>query len=269
MEDAENIENLERQLNDATRMLAEAETVVEEPAVVETVVEPVAKEEPLKPDEEEVPHGEKSRLGRKVKRLEDTLDQIKSSLDFLKERTVQPVQHQAAPEPELPDDATPEEIRDYIKQREDLLIAKVEARQNERTQKSQDAVNQYVRKYSQLVKKTLDEEDPEESEIFNLMTAEGEGGKATEYNRSYSNFQDPEEDFRINFKAATRAIINKTKPLTKTTVHNAPSKIPTGVNVPGNGKPPARAVDISSWSAEEQSLAKHFSGDELANMGIL
>ena len=98
--------SLEQELQDAERILnetapvvtstaAEVTTVVT-PPVVETVIEEVIPETtpPVKAEEEDPLHSEKSRLGRKVKRLEekleDTLADLKASLDFIKERTAAP-----------------------------------------------------------------------------------------------------------------------------------------------------------------------------------
>ena len=88
------------------------------------------------------------------------------------------------------------------------------------------------------------------------------------YNQVYKN--DPKEDFLINLRNANKALRSKgSAPVTKTTVANKTTGIPTGINIPGGTKPAAKVVDISKWSMEEQELAKQFSGDELADMGIL
>ena len=276
MEDAENTDSLEKQLSDAENLLNETtqevkSTATETTAAAETTeTTPALTQEaaPEKTDEEEelVPHGEKSRLGRKVKRLEDTLTEIRSSLDFLKERTATPqVQSQEEEEElDLPENPTAEEVKEYIQKREEKLVSRIEKRGSEKTDQQQDKINRYKKEYTKKMTALADSDDDAELEIYKLMSDE----KDLTFNLAHSNFEDAKEDFIINFRAATKAVLNKSKPGTRTTVANKPSQIPTGVNVPGNAQAATKIVDVSKWSKDEQDLAKMFSADDLAQLGI-
>ena len=268
MEDAE---NLEKELRDAERLLngieEEVKSTTTEEAVEKTEEAITTEETPtLKTDEEKeeelIPQGEKSRLGRKVKRLESTLEEIKSSLDFLKERSTTTVKTEAEEEDlDLPEGATSEEIKEYIKKDRDRLLKSLEQKESQKTKEQQEQTKKYAKEYTRMVDEMLDPE--EDAEVFALMT----DTKDLTFNKIYKG--DPKEDFLINYRAATKSIMNKSKPAVRTTVAGKPSQIPTGVNVPGRTRPAAKMVDTSKWSAEERELASHFSADELAEMGIM
>lgn len=271
MGEAENTESIEQELSNAVRQLEGATEEVKEvkattDAVKEEVVtDKVTDAEKKEPVEEEIEHGEKSRLGRKVKRLDDTISEIKGTLDFIKER----ITTKEAPAPVVEEDEvvlseypTKEEIEAYNDQREKRLLKKIELKETEKSKKQQEATQHYVKEYSRLLKESVDpDEDPD---LYTMLTDE----KDLTYNQVYKN--DPKEDFLINLRNANKALRSKgSAPVTKTTVSGKPSQIPTGVIVPTGSKPAAKVVDISKWSIEEQELAKQFSGDELADMGIL
>lgn len=266
---ADEADSLEKQLQDAERILNETESEVKSAAKTEEVVAtPEVKTEviteviPEKKDDEEEGHSEKSRLGRKVKRLEETLTDIRSSLDFIKERTTTP-QVQSLPideDDELPDGATSEEIKDFVKKRETRLLKALEQRESDKERDAREKKTSYAKEYAKTLESMVDPEEDEE--IFKLLT----DTKDLTYNQVYRG--NPVEDFLINYRGATKAVLRKATPGTKTTVANKPSAIPTGVNVPGGTKPATKVIDTSKWSRDEQELAKMFSSDELAEMGI-
>jgi hypothetical protein len=264
MSDAENVD-LEKQISDAERLLTETKVPVE-PEKVET---PPAEAAPVVPVEEiaetppvveEIEHGEKSRLGRKVKRLEDTLTDIKSTLDFIRERSTQTAQPVVEPEPELPENPTAEEIKEFVKKDRDRFVQRLESNHAAKTKEVQDAKERYAKDYTRLVEETLDSE--EDSEIFKLMT----DTKDLTYNQVIKG--DAKEDFVINYRNATKAILNKVKPAKVSTVHGKPSPIPTGVNVPSAAVVTSKTYDRSKLSPLEADVAKLFNDEQLASLGI-
>ena len=280
MEVAESQDDLNKDIADAERLL---EGTTEKPAdqeetKTETEIPPeppapeaesAAEAKPKADDEDEL-HGAKSHMGRIVARqvkertshLETMLEEIKGKLDFLQEKKTPPEEDEL----DLPEGATSEEIKDFVDKREARLLAKIEAKSTEKTRTQSEKEQQYKKAYKKMVEETLDPEDEDETEIYKLMTTPGANGKATDFNAKWSD--DAERDFRINYRAATKTVLNKAKPAIRTTVANKPSQIPTGVNVPGGTKPAVKMVDTSKWSAEEQELAKMFSAEELAEMGV-
>jgi hypothetical protein len=266
----EEADNLEKEIQDAEKLLdgatqeikaTEAEVKTEVKAEETTSTEQATPE--TNEEEDVIPHGERSRLGRKVKRLEDTLSEIKSSLDFLKEKTVpQQAQEPEEEEIDLPEGATSEEIKEFIRKREDRLLTKIESKTVAQSKQIGEKKQKYSKEYTRMVEDMLDPD--EDADIYKLMT----DTKDLTFNQVHSGFEDAKNDFLINYRAATKSVLNKAKPVTKTTVANKPSQIPTGVNVPSGTKLPSKVVDISKWSVEEQNLAKNFSAEELASMGI-
>ena len=111
-----------------------------------------------------------------------------------------------------------------------------------------------------MVEETLDSE--EDSEIFKLMT----DTKDLTYNQVIKG--DAKEDFVINYRNATKAILNKVKPAKVSTVHGKPSPIPTGVNVPSAAVVTSKTYDRSKLSPLEADVAKLFNDEQLASLGI-
>ena len=266
MSDAENVD-LDKQISDAEKLLSETKEpkvvdeqviapVVEE--VVEEVEEPVAEPEPVEP--EEVTHSEKSRLGRKVKRLEDTLTDIKGSLDFLRERSTQPAQPVVEAEIELPENPTAEEIKDFVRKDRERLIKNLESKDSEKARAAQESRQKYAKEYAKMVEDTLDPDD--DAEIFKLMT----DTKDLTYNQVIKG--DAKEDFLLNYRNATKSVLNKVKPAKVSTVHGKVSKVPTGVNVPSSPVVAPKTFDRSKLSPLEADVAKMFNDEELASLGI-
>ena len=269
MGEAENVESMEQELNNAVRQLEgakeevkEVKTETKEEVVTDKVTETEVKETPV---EEEPDHGEKSRLGRKVKRLEDTLTDIKSTLDFIKERSVKEVKAETVVEEEeieLSEYPTAAEIKAFNEQERKKTLRLIEQRESEKERSKQESTQKYVKEYARLLKESVDPDD--DPDLYALLTDE----KDLTYNQVYKN--DPKEDFLINMRNANKALRSKANPtVTKTTVANKTTGIPTGVNIPTGTKPTGKVVDTSKWSSEEQDLAKNFSAEELSDLGVL
>jgi hypothetical protein len=266
MSGAENVD-LKKQISDAEKLLSETkETPVVDEQVVAPVVEesvseaePVAEPEPVV-EPEEVTHGERSRLGRKVKRLEDTLTDIKGSLDFLRERSTQPAQPVVEEEIELPENPTAEEIKDFVRKDRERLIKNLESKDTEKARAAQSERQKYAKEYAKMVEDTLDPDD--DAEIFKLMT----DTKDLTYNQVIKG--DAKEDFLLNYRNATKAVLNKVKPAKVSTVHGKPPKVPTGVNVPSSTVVSPKTFDRSKLSPLEADVAKMFNDEELASLGI-
>jgi hypothetical protein len=271
MNDADNQD--EKAILDAERLLKTEEPVKKEEVPVKTEEEiaaetaaqeaeaaKAAEAAAAKPEEETeedalIPHGEKSRLGRKVKRLEDTLGEIKGSLDFLKERS-----QVAAPEVEeelaLPENPTAEEIRDFVKQDRARLLKDIEKQGAAKSKQEQESNQKYGMEYAKMVEDMLDPE--EDAEVYKLMT----DTKDLTYNQVYK--RDAKEDFLINYRNATKSILRKQKPAKVVSL----GKPAGGVNVPGATKVEAKKADTSKWSGPEQDMARLLGEDALAEMGI-
>jgi len=112
----------------------------------------------------------------------------------------------------------------------------------------------------------LDPEDPDDKEVFELMTKVGPNGTATDFNSVHSNFEDARNDFLINYRAATKAVLSNSKKKVKTTVVNKQQKIPSGVNVPGNQK--VKVIDTTNWAKEEKDMVRDFglTAEDLADL---
>ena len=262
MAEAENLD-LEKSIQDAEKLLTETKEpkVVDEQViapVVEEVVEPVVEEPVAEP--EEVTHSEKSRLGRKVKRLEDTLSDIKGSLDILRERSTQPAQPVVEEEIELPENPTAEEIKEFVRKDRERLIKNLESKDTEKARAAQSERQKYAKEYARLVEETLDPDD--DAEIYKLMT----DTKDLTYNQVIK--KEPKEDFLLNYRNATKAVLSKVKPAKVSTVHGKVSKVPTGVNVPSSAVVAPKTFDRSKLSPLEADVAKMFNDEELASLGI-
>ena len=255
---------------------AQPEVKVEEKQEVETGVqnEPVAPKEDTD-TEDDADHGEKSRLGRRLKRVETTFSQqfqeLKDSLDFLKQKTlerdqVKEIQELEEQLPALSEYPTGDEIREYQDARERLMLKKIEAK----TQPTAPVVDtvarqKYESEYIGLLK-GLDPEDESDALLLKMLT----DTKDLTYNSVHSNFKDAQKDFMINYRNATKALLIKKegkegKPLP---IHGKPPKVPTGVNVPGSQTSTVHKVDRSKLDPLSKEAAEMFTDEELAAMGI-
>ena len=266
-ENLDDIKNAENLLNDTEEVVVEKTEVVaeKEEAVkpAETAPATEAKEEVI---DEDLPQGTKSHIGRIVARqikertkpLETTLSKIEETLNFLKERNT--VVQTEEPEPELPENPTAEEIRDFVKQDRERLLKNIEKQNAAKVNQEEAQKRNYATEYKKMIEETLDPD--EDSEVYKLMT----DTKDITYNQVYK--WDAKEDFLINFRNATKSILNKTKTPIPSVVHGKAPKVPTGVNVPGATKVAVKQVDTSNWSSEEKQLAAMFNAEELAKMSI-
>lgn len=151
-------------------------------------------EAPPEPDEEEPSHGEKSRLGRKFKRLEDTLverdqqiNDMRSSIDKLTGH-IEALSPNREEEPAI--DVDPEQIVTYG----DLI----KLREQERLQAERDGAEkddqkkQYEKEYFEALE-TIEETDGY-AEMHELLTGDSEFNRMTTGNARV--------DFRLNHQAA-------------------------------------------------------------------
>jgi hypothetical protein len=283
MGEAENIENLEQELNNAAKVLEgvekevstvvtkTAEEIAAEAEAARIAAEALAKGKDGEALEDDLSQGTRSHIGRIVARqvkertkpIEDMLAEIKGSIDFIKGQKVEPViSVKEEDEVVLSEYPTAEEIKAYNEQERKKTLSLIDQREAEKSNKQKADSEKYVKEYARLLKESVDPE--EDADLYKLLTDE----KDLTYNQVYKN--DPKEDFLINFRAANKSIRNKANgTVTKTTVANKTSGIPTGVNIPSNAKAATKIVDTSKWSMEEQQLAAHFSAEELAELDIL
>ena len=203
--------------------------------------------EPAEPD-----HSEKSRLGRKVKYLEDKLskvDSIDQKLDalFKKFEKTEPEE----PLPELPSG------EDVVKIVEKILSK----REQERILNEQKAQEQYQSTYINLLEEAVGEDE----ELRTLLVDPKSPFNKTSDKGFYGN---PAQDLLLNITKATKAL-RAQKETPKPNVKGARPTVATGVNVPSTpAKVTVQKVDTSKWGKEEQALANSglFSDEELAEL---
>lgn len=153
----------------------------------ETVQEPTPDASRIDPED----HKERTKLGRKVAELGDTvgklLEQNNLLLQQLAARGPQNPPSQAEPEPEYVDLSTPEGLERYLEQRE-----------RNRTDNAQRDKAQYAGGYSSQLKeynaKATEDGDADATEIHKLLTGE------TPFNLRHSS--DPKADFTLNLSKA-------------------------------------------------------------------
>ncbi len=75
---------------------------------------------------------------------------------------------------------------------------------------------------------------------------------------------DPKEDFLINYRNATIAILNKGKEK-KPNIHGKPSQVAAGVTIPGSASKVV-TFDRSKLDPVERGMAEGFSDAELVKM---
>ena len=271
MTEADNQE--EQALLDAERLLLGTEETKETPVKTdEEIAQETAAQEAeaariaaetaaANPEDDDAltPHGEKSRLGRKLKRLEEEqgkkLSSIEETLKVLSERILTPKQ-EVEEELELPENPTAEEIKEFVKRDRERLLRDVEKRETEKSKQAQSETDKYSREYVKMIEDMLD--PVEDAEIYKLMT----DTKDLTYNQVYK--RDAKEDFLINYRNATKAILTQSK--TRKVISQG--KAAPGVNVPGATKTEIKKVDTSKWSQQEQDMAKLLGDEALAEMGI-
>lgn len=226
------------------------EEIPDEVAQTEEVSTTTEKVEP--PPETEPDHGEKSRLGRKVKYLEDKLtkvDSIDQKLDALFKR------FDTQKEEPLPDLPTGEDVVKIV----DKVISK---REQDRIKGEKKAQESYQSNYLNL----LDEAVGEDEELRNLLV-----DPKSPFNKTSDKgfFGNPAQDLLLNITKATKALRAKVPEPPKPNVKGVKSSVPTGVNVPSTpDKVTVKKTDTSKWDKESQSLANSglFSDEELAEL---
>lgn len=236
------------------------EVAAQEAEAVRLAAEEAAKGEGEGDDD----HGEKSRLGRKVKRLET---EFNSKLDKILERLSTPAKpaDAAVPAPdddfELSEYPTADELKRF--KAHTIQKAKEAAKQavSEVQTESQQAAQQYEQTYIKLMEDMTaadDENDDVSGEIKKLLI-----GEDKHFNMKHTG--DPTRDFLINYRNATDFLLRKGKAKAPN-VHGKEPKVPIGVNVP---KTVQKVVvfDRSKMDPVERELAQGFTDQQLVEMG--
>jgi RNA binding exosome subunit len=230
-----------------------AEPPAEPPVEPEPAEPPAEPAEPTPPAEPAEPdHSEKSRLGRKVKYLEDKLskvDSVDQKLDALLKRleTKEPEE----PLPELPSG------EDVVK----IVEKTITKREADRIANEQKAQEQYQSTYINLLEEAVGEDE----ELRTLLVDPKSPFNKTSDKGFYGN---PAQDLLLNITKATKAL-RAQKETPKPNVKGARPTVATGVNVPSTpAKVTVQKVDTSKWGKEEQALANSglFSDEELAEL---
>ena len=230
-----------------------AEPPAEPPVEPEPAEPPAEPAEPTPPAEPAEPdHSEKSRLGRKVKYLEDKLskvDSIDQKLDalFKKFETKEPEE----PLPELPSG------EDVVK----IVEKTLSKREQEKIENEQKAQESYQSTYLNLLEEAVGEDD----ELRTLLVDPKSPFSKTS-DKGY--FGNPAQDLLLNITKATKAL-RAQKETPKPNVKGTKPSVATGVIVPSTpSKGTVQKVDTSKWGKEEQALANSglFSDEELAEL---
>jgi len=249
----------------------EAAQTIEEEKVVETKVEPeVVVKPPEEEPEEPTEHGERSKMGRRIKRTEDMLDRILTKLDSINYPTDRDTRRgrEAVVEEEFSGGIpTPEEVR---------KISRADRRQEEREiQEEQGRYEQgYISTLNKIRPKNLDVK--EEAEIheatLDLMEKEWKlfGLRRSDY---------PNLDAELNYSKAKAAILSRKmaspKPI-KPNVKGERPVVSTNLSVssgsesqPSTGLPPLDefAADfVKRTGMKEESVREALKGETPINL---
>lgn len=234
-----------------------------EPTSAETPAGEPVSDPPAEPAKEPVPtdddeHKERTRLGRKVAKLEDTLSAVlkqnEELIGILKDKQAPPARQ---PEPQIEENldlSDPAQLDRFLDQRE-----------QQRTRKAQETVIQYQRGYlgelNGWMEKAEGDGDADAKEIRALLTKEGPDAI---FNVRYSN--DPKADFERNLykasahfwkqKAATPVKEARPNPL-----KNEKPKAPLGVAGESKtdgpkGPPPLQISSAAKAYAEKMGMTE-------------
>ena len=210
-------------------------------------------------DDENLDHGEKSRLGRKYKRLEKDLTSFRheviGKIDQLIDARTAAQEVDEDPEPPLSDIPTADEVREH---------SKWAIRQGQRTLRSETKQESekrqiYGKEYARLIRDYVDED--EDPDLFKLLTDR----KDLSFNSRLSD--DPKEDFLANYRNATTHLQKSSK----ANVRGKETEVAIGANKGETNITRKKGAggahfDLSTLSVEEQQAAKLFSQDELDKM---
>lgn len=225
--------------------------------VVGSDPDPDGEKDPDPPKDDELDHGEKSRLGRRVKRLQDQLEERDRKLDdmtskidrltgFIEAQSGGGIQETGPVTVDDLDDDALLTAADYKRLRE-AEQREAMAANNSKEQQQKAYENGY---YEAIL---AYEDDPDFDQIYELLTAEG-----SEFNRKLSE-DNPASDVRLNIaEARLRVATAKANPDDKNP--NLQGRKAEGAGVGGDGKVPDKepvAVDLNRLSSEAQELLKH------------
>lgn len=217
--------------------------------------------------EEDLEHGEKSKEGRQVRKMRRELADFKAEAREREERLLAKIEDaigkkpvaESDPEPELVDDPTAEEIRNYSRAYIQWATKQAEQRSKLTGLSEQESLAKYRKEYTQMVQDYVDPED--EPELFRLVTTfspETFGSKLTD---------DPRKDFLTNLRNA-QSHLKTTGP--RPNVRGVTSTVPRGTMTGKTTTAPQVTVDVSAilnkLSPEERAAAQMFSPEEIGQM---
>lgn len=249
----ENENTLNDELSQAMKSL-DGEVVVTEPVaeeVVEEVKEPTVTEETQEPVEQEekeeldneaekLPHGESSRLGRKVKRMEDTFAEALAKIEALTNAIGQsnisrPVEQTPNVDDEMPEIiTTPEDVQKVI-----------DIRDRQKTMAAQKEKTAYFGRFE-----SHKSEDPDlYDEVYEEMLKN--------YNVKITG--KPEIDADLNYLKAKNAVFSRKLTAVSKPKPNSLGKTPPPANVPSSSPVSSKVVNLTP---AEQEAANVFGFNE-------
>jgi hypothetical protein len=248
-----------------------AEKKVEEPEKKEEpaeAAEEVPAEEPAEPpkedDEAKEEHRERTRLGRKVSKLEEMLaglaEQNTRLIEALSKSTPQADAEQPQEDQPFEGFATQAELDAYLDRREAKKAETARKKEVKYQTDYLDAINSWT-------DKAKEDGDPDVAEVYKMLVDESEN---TQFNVRHSS--DPKADFALNL-ARAQASYYKTKvgkpAEKKNPLKNEPAKAPLGVGGAGKTEPektkhtvkldPAALEFIKATGMDEEKAKAHLS----------
>jgi hypothetical protein len=216
--------------------------VATEPVVpTEPQAEPDEKEEPEN-EAESLPHGESSRLGRKVKRMEDTFAEAMAKIEAL----TNAIGRSPMAQPEVVE-LESDEMPEIITTPEDVQKV-IDIRDRKKTMEAQKERTAYFGRFE-----SHKSEDPDlYDEVYQEMLK----------NHNIKTTGKPDIDADINYLKAKNAILSKKLATESKPKPNALGKAPPPANVPAAAPVVARQLNLS---ADEKAAAEAFgfNDDEL------
>ena len=222
------------------------ETEDQETPTEETEEEPEEAKEP-EPDEEpdaELPHPESSRLGRKVKRLDDNLKERDREIEVLKAELNQLKGVLLVKTSDEEETLDPDDVA-TVGSVEKIISRKLEELEKKSDEKRQKEV-EYQNKYENFLADRADDDPDIFDEIVELLSGE------TEFNRIHTG--DPKIDIEINYNKAKAHLLSQEKEKSKPKLKGERAK---GTKVGDTDKAKTKSeksIDLSTLGPAEKEF---------------
>jgi hypothetical protein len=189
------------------------------------------------PPKEPVPDDHPTKLGRRVKQMEELLSGFSEKFDTFLSKLDETPRRASAPQ-SVEDEDVPEHIRETVDY--------IEKRRSKREQQEFDRRQKYATAYLKAVRGTKEEDVDEElhNEVVKELTE-------TNYQSYLAHTNDPLQDAKINYDLGLATILKrqragkKAAPNVRGDRANAPTDISSGTHMSG---PPPKRVELDEFS---------------------